>query len=77
MAARNPYIGTMQILLILLIVVAAAATLYVLVRGVIGMAQGSTKLNSERSQKLMQKRVIYQAMALMFAVLVVMVGRSA
>jgi hypothetical protein len=69
--------GRMQILLILLIVAAAAATLYVLVRGVVGMAQGSTALNSERSQKLMQKRVIYQAAALMFAVLIMMVGRSA
>jgi hypothetical protein len=67
----------MQILLILLIVAAAAATLYVLVRGVIGMAQGSSALNAERSQNLMQKRVIYQAAALMFAVLIMMVGRSA
>jgi hypothetical protein len=67
----------MQILLILLIAAAAVATLYVLVRGVIGMAQGSSQLNSERSQKLMQKRVIYQAAALMFAMLVLLVGRTA
>ena len=67
----------MQILLILLIVAASAATLYVLVRGVIGMAQGHGALNSERSQSLMQKRVIFQAMALMAAVLVMMLGRSA
>jgi hypothetical protein len=67
----------MQILLILLIATAAAATLYVLVRGVIGMAQGSSRLNAERSQKLMQKRVIYQAAALMFAMLILLVGRTA
>ena len=67
----------MQILLILLIATAAAATLYVLVRGVIGMAQGSSTLNSEKSQKLMQKRVIYQAAALMFAMLILLVGRTA
>ncbi len=67
----------MQILLILLIILAAAATLYVLVRGVIGMAQGSSQLNSERSQKLMQKRVIYQAAALLFAMLILLVGRTA
>lgn len=67
----------MTIILILLIIAASAATLYVLVRGVIGMAQGNTALNSERSQKLMQKRVIFQALALMAAVLVMMVGRSA
>jgi fatty-acid desaturase len=71
------HIPMMQILLILLIAVAAAATLFVLVRGVIGMAQGSTTLNSARSQKLMQKRVIYQAAALLFAMLVMLVGRSA
>jgi hypothetical protein len=67
----------MTIFLILLIVAASAATLYVLVRGVVGMAQGHTTLNSERSQKLMQKRVIFQAVALLAAVLVMMVGRSA
>lgn len=67
----------MTIILILFIVGASAATLYVLVRGVIGMAQGNTDLNSERSQKLMQKRVIFQALALVAAVLVMMVGRGA
>jgi hypothetical protein len=74
--ARHHHIGFMQILLILLIALAAAATLYVLVRGVIGMAQGSSQLNAERSQKLMQKRVIYQAAALMFAMLILLVGRT-
>jgi hypothetical protein len=49
----------------------------VLVRGVIGMAQGSSQLNSARSQKLMQKRVIYQGAALMFAMLILLVGRTA
>jgi hypothetical protein len=77
LAAHRHHIGIMQILLIILIAMAAAATLYVLVRGVIGMAQGSSKLNSERSQKLMQKRVIYQAGALMFAMLILLVGRTA
>jgi hypothetical protein len=67
----------MQTLLILLIAVAATATLYVLVRGVIGMAQGSSALNSERSQKLMQKRVIYQGAALMFVMLILLIGRTA
>jgi hypothetical protein len=70
-------IGILQILLILLIAAAAVATLYVLVRGVIGMAQGSSQLNSARSQKLMQKRVIYQGAALMFAMLILLVGRTA
>lgn len=67
----------MTIILILFIVAASAATLYVLVRGVIGMAQGNTALNFERSQKWMRQRVFFQAAALFGAVLVMMLGRSA
>ncbi|WP_165356578.1 HIG1 domain-containing protein [Sphingosinicella sp. BN140058] len=67
----------MQILLFILIAVAAAATLHVLVRGVIGMANGATNPNVERSQALMQKRVTYQAVAIVFAILFIMVGRAA
>jgi hypothetical protein len=66
----------MQILLILLVSIAAAATLYVLVRGLIGMAQGASELNAERSQTLMQKRVIFQAAAILVAVLLIMLSRS-
>ena len=66
----------MQILLILLVSLAAAATLYVLVRGLIGMAQGASELNAERSQTLMQKRVIFQAAAILVAVLLIMLSRS-
>jgi hypothetical protein len=67
----------MQIFLFLIIAAAAAATLYVLVRGVIGMASGSGTLNAERSQNLMQKRVAYQAIAIIVAMLFIMVGRNA
>lgn len=67
----------MQNLLFIFIVAAAAATLYVLVKGVIGMAQGSSNLNAARSQSLMQKRVAYQAIAILFATLFILVGRSA
>lgn len=66
----------MQILLIILIAAGAAATLYVLVRGLVGMAQGSSNLNSARSQTLMQKRVAYQALAILFAVLLLMLARG-
>ena len=52
----------MQILLILLLVIAAASTLYVLIKGLLGMAQGASNLNAVRSQALMQKRVTYQAL---------------
>ena len=66
----------MQILLILFIVVAAAATLFVLVKGLVGMAQGATELSAGRTQALMQKRVIYQALAIVFAVLLMMLSRG-
>ena len=67
----------MQILLILLLATAAAATVFVLVRGLVGMAQGSSTLNSARSQTLMQKRVAYQAIAILIAVLLMMLARAA
>ncbi|PSJ37686.1 HIG1 domain-containing protein [Allosphingosinicella deserti] len=67
----------MQILLFILLAAAAAATLFVLVKGVIGMANGATNLNVERSQALMQKRVTYQAVAIVFAILFILVGRAA
>jgi hypothetical protein len=65
-----------QTLFFIALFAAAAATLFVLVRGVIGMAQGSGQLGAARSQGLMQKRVLYQAVAIAFAVLFLAVGRS-
>jgi hypothetical protein len=58
----------MQTLLIILIVLAAGATLFVLVKGVIGMAQGKD-ITGQRSQDLMRKRVLFQAAAIIFVVL--------
>ena len=58
----------MQTLLIILIVLAAGATLFVLVKGVIGMAQGKD-ITGQRSQDLMRKRVLFQAAAIVFVVL--------
>jgi hypothetical protein len=66
----------MQALLIIVLAGAAAATLYALVRGVIGMANGSGQLNSVQSQNLMQKRVTYQAAAIFVAVLLMALGRG-
>jgi hypothetical protein len=65
-----------QTLFFIALAAAAAATLYVLVKGVIGMAQGSGQLSAARSQGLMQKRVLYQAIAILFAVLFLAIGRS-
>jgi FlaG/FlaF family flagellin (archaellin) len=57
----------MTTLLIILIVLAAGATLYVLVKGVIGMAQRKD-ITGQRSQELMRKRIKYQAITILFAV---------
>lgn len=59
----------MEIILIILVVLAAGATLYVLVRGVIGMANDT---GAGRSQELMKKRVMFQAVAILFAVLLML-----
>ncbi|MFN3724939.1 MAG: HIG1 domain-containing protein [Allosphingosinicella sp.] len=59
----------MQIILILLLVGAALATLFVLIKGVIGLANNQTP---ERSQELMRKRILYQAIAILLAVLLLL-----
>ena len=58
----------MDIFLAILIALAAGATLFVLVKGVIGMAQGKD-ITGRRSQELMRKRVMYQAIAILLVVL--------
>ncbi len=63
----------MQTLLIILIVLAAGATLYMLVRGVIGMAQGRD-ITGQQSQGLMRKRVMFQAVAIILVVLLLMLA---
>lgn len=67
--------GGMDTFLIILIVLVALATLAVLVRGVIGMAQGKD-LTGERSQQLMRKRVMLQAGAIILMILFLMMARS-
>lgn len=63
----------MQTLLIILIVLGAAATAFVLVKGVIGMAQGKD-VTGVRSQALMRKRVMYQAVTVLLVVLLIMLA---
>lgn len=63
----------MQPLLIALIVLAAGATLFVLVKGVIGMAQGKD-ITGQRSQELMRKRVMFQGLAILLVILLLMVA---
>ncbi|WP_395612599.1 HIG1 domain-containing protein [Allosphingosinicella sp.] len=57
----------MKIVLIILIVIGALATLFVLIKGVVGMAQGKD-ITGQRSQQLMQKRVMFQAITILLAV---------
>jgi hypothetical protein len=57
----------MKIVLIILIVLGALATLFVLVKGVIGMAQ-QKDITGQRSQQLMQKRVMVQAITILLAI---------
>ena len=67
----------MRIILIVMIVLGALATLFVLIRGVVGMAQGRD-LTGQRSQQLMQKRVLFQAVTILLVVaLLAVMGSSA
>jgi len=61
----------MRVILIVLLVLAAGATLFVLVKGVIGMAQGKD-ITGQRSQELMRKRILFQAIAIAIAVLLLL-----
>jgi len=61
----------MNTFLILLLVAAMGATLYVLVRGVMSMAQGK-EASSEQQQQWMRKRVQFQALAIILVVLILL-----
>ena len=63
----------MDTLLFALVVLAALATLYILAKGVIGMAQGKD-ITGRRSQELMRKRVLFQAGAIMLILLFLLVA---
>ena len=63
-------------LLMILLLVAMAATAYVLVRGVIAMASGKD-ITGEQQQNYMRKRVLFQAIAIVIIILILVVaGRS-
>jgi len=63
----------MNTILVILLILAAGATLYVLVKGVIGMAQ-QKDITGRRSQDLMRKRVLFQAIAILIAVLILLLA---
>jgi hypothetical protein len=54
----------MRIVLLIFLVLAMGAVLYVLVRGVVGMASGKD-MTGEQSQKWMQRRVLFQGLAVL------------
>ena len=63
-------------LLIILLVAAMAATFYVLVRGVMSMASGKD-VSGERQQSYMQKRVLFQGIAIVIVVIILaLAGKS-
>ena len=63
----------MEPILIVLLVLAAGATLFVLAKGVINMAQ-QKDLTGQRSQELMRKRVLFQGIAILIAVILLLVA---
>ncbi len=63
----------MTTLLIILLIAAMAATAYVLVRGVMTMAQGQVG-SGEQQQRWMRKRVMFQAVAIILVILVLLVA---
>ena len=63
----------MEPLLAVLLVLAAGATLFVLAKGVINMAQ-QKDITGRRSQELMRKRVMFQAIAILIAVILLLMA---
>lgn len=63
----------MNTFLFILLLIAMAAVAYVLVRGVIAMAQGKD-VSGEVQQGYMQKRVLYQGVAIVIVVLILVLA---
>jgi hypothetical protein len=64
----------MQATLIIFMVVAALATLGVLARGIITMARGKD-VTGQQSNKMMTYRVAFQALAIIFIVILFLINR--
>jgi hypothetical protein len=63
----------MNTLLVIALVAAMAATVYVLVRGVIAMANGKD-VTGEVQQGYMQKRVMFQGVAIVIVILILVLA---
>jgi hypothetical protein len=66
----------MQTMLIIFMIVAALATLGVLARGIVIMARGRD-ITGEQSNRMMSLRVAFQALAILFIVILFLVNRPA
>jgi hypothetical protein len=66
----------MRIVLLILLLLAMAATAYVLVRGVIAMASGKD-ITGEQQQGYMRKRVLFQGIAIVIVILILVVAGQA
>ncbi len=63
----------MNTVLTILLLAAIGATAYVLIRGVMAMASGKD-LSGERQQDYMRKRVLFQAVAIILVILILIVA---
>lgn len=63
----------MRVLLLILLLLAMASVVYVLVRGVMAMASGKD-VTGEQSQNWMRKRVMFQAVAVILVILILVVA---
>lgn len=63
----------MNTLLLILLLLAMAATAYVLIRGVMLMASGKD-VTGEQSQQWMRKRILFQGVAIVLVILILMVA---
>jgi hypothetical protein len=63
----------MNAILVILLLLAMGATAYVLVRGVMAMASGKD-ISGERQQDYMRKRVLFQAVAIILVILILVVA---
>jgi len=66
----------MRILLVILLLLSMAGVLYVLVRGVIGMASGKD-VTGEQSQMWMRRRVLYQGVAIFIVIALLYLASAA
>lgn len=63
----------MNVFLIIALIAAMGATAYVLVRGVMAMASGKD-ISGQQQQNYMQKRVLYQGIAIVIVVLLLVLS---